>query len=450
MFDVPPTRGRGTLAVRPRHFAALVLWLAGFVAGPAIHADAIATWSRIAAETINAPAGTFPAVTDEEKRPIYSADLATVHVAIYDAVNAIVGGHAPYAIRPVARTHGASAAAAAGAAACRVLVGLFPNRSPRYDAACASYLPSSSGDTATLRGIAVGVEVAEGILALRANDGRMTPATYDITDTPAGRFVPAPLTTTPVNVFQQYVRPFALRSAEQFRAPGPPRLDSPRYTADFAEVQRLGGAASSERTATQAEIARFHTEPPPAFWPRNLRQFARDDRPLADNARLFAMLWVAHADASTACFESKYHFDFWRPRTAIPRANEDGNAATSTDATWTSFLPTPNHPDYPAAHSCVGAATAEILRTFFRNKHLTFDMDSNAFLTVPGDGTVHVHRYSTTDELVTELSLARIYAGIHFRTATRDGAKLGRDVAKWVTQRFFRARSGHHDGGRDD
>lgn len=429
-------RARSTIAWFAMYVVAITSTLAA-------QADAIATWNRIAADTINTPAGTFPAITDEEKRPIYSADLASVNVAMYDAVNAIVRSHTPYAIRPHATTRGASPEAAAGAAACRVLYGLYPSRAPRYEAACAPFLANSPGTQATLLGIAVGVEVGDGILQLRASDGRMTPATYDTSDAATGRFVPFPLTNTPVNVFQRFVRPFALRSADQFRAPGPPALGSPRYAADHDEVRRLGGAVSNERTAIQAEIARFHTEPPPVFWPRNLRQFSRNDRALADNARLLAALWVAHADASTACFESKYHYNFWRPRTAIPRADEDGNAATLADSTWTSFMPTPNHPDYPAAHSCVGAATAEILRTFLGNKHLHFSMDSNAFLAV--DNTVHVHTYASTDELVADLSVARIYAGIHFRTATRDGARLGRDVAKWVTQRFFQPLPRRHE-----
>ena len=190
---------------------------------------------------------------------------------------------------------------------------------------------------------------------------------------------------------------------------------------------------SALRSAAQTEVARFHTEPPPTAWPRNSRQFATSHPHLADNARLMALIWVAQADALIACFESKYHFAFWRPASAKAFADTDANAATAVDANWTPVVPTPNHPEYPAAHSCQSAAAVEAVRGFFGTNQVRFNLDS----TVPG--TI-VHRFTTTDEMVNEVQAARIHGGMHFRTATEHGAALGVKVARWVAAHHFQKR----------
>jgi hypothetical protein len=402
--------------------AALLIAAAG---GPA-QADAIAQWNAIAADTITPPPGVvYPAVTPEELRPIYSTDLATLHVAMYDAVNAIAGGYEGFAVSPTSPTAGASAEAAAGAAACRVLQGLFPNRAPQYATPCLPYQATSQGSEATLRGIAVGIEVANGVLALRSNDGRTTNVVY-VPGSEPGDF----RGVNPVNTFGPFVRPFTLRSPAQFRADGPPALGSATYAADFNEVKRLGASGSIVRSPEQEEIARFHTEPPPRFWPRNLRPFISDGRSLLENARLTAMVWVAQSDVTVACFESKYEYEFWRPQTAIPLAETDGNDATTDDDGWTPVVPTPNHPEYPAAHACAAGAAAEVLRSFFGTKKLGFAFSS----TVTGTE----HAFASTDDMVKELQVARIYGGMHFRTSTVHGKVLGTKVGRWVSTRYFR------------
>jgi hypothetical protein len=358
-------------------------------------------------------------------RPIYSTDLATLHVAMYDAVNAIAGGYEAFAVSPTSPTAGASAEAAAGAAACRVLQGLFPNRAPQYATPCLPYQATSQGSEATLRGIAVGIEVANGVLALRSNDGRTTNVVY-VPGSEPGDF----RGVNPVNTFGPFVRPFTLRSPAQFRADGPPALGSATYAADFNEVKRLGASGSIVRSPEQEEIARFHTEPPPRFWPRNLRPFISDGRSLLENARLTAMVWVAQSDVTVACFESKYEYEFWRPQTAIPLAETDGNDATTDDDGWTPVVPTPNHPEYPAAHACAAGAAAEVLRSFFGTKKLGFAFSS----TVTGTE----HAFASTDDMVKELQVARIYGGMHFRTSTVHGKVLGTKVGRWVSTRYFR------------
>ncbi len=392
------------------------------VVGP----NAVSQWNEIATTTINLPASATG--TPEEQRPNTTVDLATVHVAIYDALVAITGTHRPFAVTPTAAAAGASQEAAAGAAAYRVLLGLFPSRSASYQAAYDTFVAGLPDGTAKTRGLALGAEVAAGILALRANDGRSVALAPYVPGTGPGQF----RGVNPVGRPNPFIRPFALTSMAQFRVPGPPSLTSAEYAADVNETKALGSTASSTRTAEQTEIARFHTQAPPTFWPTNVRSFAMTERSLADHARLMAMVWVAQADAQNACFESKYFFQFWRPSSAITLADGDGNDATTVDAAWAPVVATPNHPEYPAAHSCLSAATSTVLRAFYRTPNVTFDMSS----TVTGT----TRRYTSTAALVDEIRIARIAGGMHFRRATVDGATLGTSVADWVLTKHFQPR----------
>jgi hypothetical protein len=307
--------------------------------------------------------------------------------------------HQPYAVRPSAPAAGASPEAAAGAAAYGVLKGLFPSRGASYEAAWSRFVASLPDDAGRQLGLAAGAEVAAGMLAARANDGRSVVLAPYAPGSGAGQF----RGEAPVNRFLPFVKPFVVRSHAQFRAPPPPALTSAAYAADLNETRALGSAASTTRTAEQTEIARFNTEPPPAFWTRNLRQFAMTDGSLAEHVRLTAMLWAAHADATSTCFESKYHYNAWRPVSAITLADTDGNDATAADAAWTPVVPTPNHPEYPAAHGCVAGATAAVLREFYRTNDVRFEFDSAVI------GTRR--RFATAAALVDELALARIAGG---------------------------------------
>jgi PAP2 superfamily len=401
--------------------------LAAFVP-VAAGADVITLFDEVAELTVTPIGVTYPAVTPEEIRTVYANDLATVHVAMYDAVVAIRGGYEPFAVVPTSPTAGASANAAAAAAACGVLRGLFPNRAPQYEPACQSYVGALPDGNAKTRGLAVGAEVAQGTLALRANDGRSTAVTY-VPGSDPGDF----RGINPALPFAPFMRPFALTSASQFRAEGPPDLTSFDYAKDLNEVQVLGSAASLVRTAKQTDLARFHTEAPPRFWPRNVRRLASDHRGVVENARLMALLWVAQADATVACFDSKYHFDFWRPLSAIPLADTDGNPATVADPAWTPVVPTPNHPEYPAAHACNAAAVAEGIERYFGTSKVSFVIDS----AVAGLATP-VIRYKNTADFVRDVQNARIYGGMHYRSATDDGATQGARVARFIVKNYFK------------
>jgi hypothetical protein len=395
-----------------------------FTNGVATTTNPVAYWNRIASDTINQPA--TPTVgTPEERRPHGQVDLATTHVAIYDAVIAIAGTHMPFATSPTSDPAGASQEAAVAAAAYGVLKALFPSRSAQYQDAYDSFVASIPAGTAKTRGLAVGAEVASKVVALRANDGRSTVATYT-PGTGPGEF----RGVNPINTHVPYMRPFTLTSAAQFRLPQPPSLGSSAYAADLAEVQALGSATSTQRTAAQLEAARFHTENPGIFLSRNYRSFAMDSRSIADNARLMAMLWVTHGDVGIACFESKYFYNYWRPTSAITLADSDGNPATMADAAWTPVVPTPNHPEYPSAHMCHQGAAAVILREFFGTNQVSFSFSSTV--------TSTVRNYTTPDDMLTEITLARITGGMHIRTSNVQGGVLGTNVANWIVANHFK------------
>jgi hypothetical protein len=416
-------KGRGTRGLR-----AGCLALLGVVAPLTAGADVIALFDEVADITVTPPGITYPAVTPEELRTVYANDMAAVHIAMYDAVVSIRGGYEPFATTPASPTTGASTNAAAAAAACGVLRGLFPSRAPQYEPACASYINALPDNGAKAKGLAVGNEVALGTLAFRANDGRSTVVTYTPGSDP-GDF----RGTNPALPFGPFIRPIALESVSQFRAEGPPDLTSFDYVLDFNEVKSLGSAASVKRTAAQTDLARFHTEPPPRFWTRNMRRFATDGRSVLEHARLMAMLWIAQADATNACFDSKYHFEFWRPTSAIQLAGTDGNPATAEDAGWAPVVPTPNHPEYPAAHACNAAAVATILERYFGSQEVAFTIDS----LVTGLTTPSFH-YLKTGDFVKDVKNARIYGGMHYRNSVNDGATLGTRVGNYIARNYFR------------
>jgi PAP2 superfamily. len=389
-------------------------------------ADVIADFNAVAARTATPPVA-YPAVTAEEKRTLSFVDLATVHLAMYDAVVAIEGHYKAYAITPVSPSQGASPSAAAGAAACTVLHGLFPNRVSQYQADCAPYQPGASGDDRTAKGIALGVEVGQKMLLERANDGRNTPQDY-VPGGGVGRFEPA-APGNPVWHYAPNMRAFTLATTAQFRADGPPALSSASYAEAYAEVSKYGRAGGTTLSPAQYDNAQFHSENPNLFWPRATRVFL--DRPtLVENARLGALLQLAIGDTILGCFDSKYHFNTWRPRTAIPSADADGNAATVADAGWTPLATSPNHPEYPSGHTCIAGAVAEVVKSYHGTPQVPFTWSS----TVTGTS----HEYASVHEMIREIKDARVHGGMHFRFSNDDGATLGRRTAQWVVKNYLR------------
>lgn len=389
--------------------------------------NVVAYWHDVGAATVNATAAS--ATTPEEQRPTFQADMATMHLAIYDAISAIDGRYKPFLVTPVTASAGASADAAASAAAYGVLRALFPNRSAQYQAAYDSYLATIANGEAKTRGLALGAEVAAAMVANRANDGRSIALATYVPGSAPGKF----RGLNPISRFFPTIRPFTLTSVAQFRPAAPPALDSAVYASDLNEVKELGGAVSARRTADQLETARFHTEAPPVFLTRNFGRFARTTTDTANAARLMAIIYTGYADAINACFEAKYFYESWRPLSAIPLADTDNNPMTVADPGWTPIVPTPNHPEYPAAHSCTAGALGELLRQYYGTENVTYTFNS----TVTGT----TRTYTTTGALAEESKVARIYGGMHFRYSTAAGAELGKQVANWTMQHAFGTRN---------
>ncbi|HKU13851.1 MAG TPA: vanadium-dependent haloperoxidase, partial [Steroidobacteraceae bacterium] len=396
-----------------RHCVRLGLLVALAVTSAEIKADVVADWDRVASDVLvaNPAAHSF-------------VHLAIAHVAIYDAVNAIDGRYSVYAIRPQADTQGASREAAAAAAGYFLLSTLFPNQQGMLDSAYSASLAAIPDGAAETKGIAVGKEVAEKVIALRANDGRNAVVPYVFGSGPGVYQATPPAFGQPITPYLRFVTPFALQRPDQFRAYGPPDVTSARYAADLSTVHELGSATSTKRSAAQTEIGRFHTEPPFVFWSRNLRNVALErNLDTAQSARLFAMLHVALADSLIGCWDSKYYYNSWRPITAIAAADTDGNPATSADAAWTPLATTPPHPEYPAAHGCSAGAVVEALNGFFGTNKVKMTFTS----TVPGSVP---HVFKRTEEISDEIAAARVYGGMHFPTSARHGVELGRKVGK--------------------
>lgn len=204
---------------------------------------------------------------------------------------------------------------------------------------------------------------------------------------------------------------------------------SAAYAADFNEITAMGGAVSTSRTPAQFDVVRFHSEPPQVYLSRNFGKFARTTDNAADAARLMATIWVGFADAIDACFEAKYFYQAWRPQSAVPLADSATNPATAPDPAWRPSAPTPNHPEYPAAHSCTAGAPGEVLRRYYGTDQVRYTFDSKV------TGTTRT--YATTDALTEESLWARVHGGMHLRYSTTAGALLGKQAAGLVLDHHF-------------
>ncbi|HEX2041638.1 MAG TPA: vanadium-dependent haloperoxidase [Acidimicrobiales bacterium] len=381
--------------------------------------QAVIEWSTEAQRAIVGGAGKSP--------PEAAVLMGIVHAAVYDTVVAIEGGARPYAIRPTVPT-GASAEAATAAAAHRVLVGLLPAQRSTLDANYAAYLSRLPDDDARTGGVAVGEEVAAGILALRADDGRDDVVPYIQAPPGPGVYEPtAPFPPVGTNIGG--ITPLTLPRADLFRPPGPPELTSDRYARDVNEVAARGGTPPTHTPMERATVRVWADHGIP-LWNRTLFRVI-DDRDLSrlEAARLLVMAHASGADAMIGCFHAKYHHLFWRPVHAIRRADTDGNDATQANPSWTPVLGTPNHPEYPAAHNCHSTAVATAIAQFFGTEEVAITVDS----VITGE----VRTFDRLSEAVTDVVEARILGGVHFRSSAQDGAALGTDIARFATTTQF-------------
>jgi hypothetical protein len=383
---------------------------------------AVLEWNQHATDSLIGNAGQAPGVA--------AIHLAMVHAAVYDAVNAIDRGHDPYLAAPAARRWYSTDAAAA-AAAHRVLASVLPTQQSHLDELYAASLAAIPDGRAEDGGVAVGEATAATTLSARADDGRFGPFRFTAGTAP-GQWRPTPPSfATDPNAWVSQVTPFLLERPDQFRSQGPNALTSTRYARDLAEVREVGSATSTSRTADQTDTARFWVENGAATWSRITRSLSAE-RHLdnTDNALLFARVYLTGADAAIACFNDKAHWGTWRPITAIREADTDGNPATVADPGWTPLIATPPFPEHPSGHGCMSGSIASTLRSYFGSDRVRFSATSAT------SGTTRT--FTGFSDALDEVVDARVWAGIHFRTADEQGATIGAQVAHWSRTHYFR------------
>ena len=336
-------------------------------------ADVVTQWNTAALTAIR---------SNRTPPPIASRALAMLHVSMFDAVNGIGRSYEPFFVREMLRGSG-SEEAAASAAAHKVLVSLFPASEAVFDDLHAATLAAIKDRPLKERGIAWGESVAEQILAWRANDNADATIPAPAGEGP-GVWIPTPPAFAPYLLPQWgHVAPFAMPAGSHFRPLGPPALESAEYANDFAEVKAFGALTGSARTPEQDQIALFWadgagTETPAGHW-NSIAQGVAAERShtVIENARLFALLNVAMADAAICAWDAKYTFNSWRPVTAIRNGDTDGNPATAADPAWSSFVGTPPFPDYVSGHSTFSGAAARVLARFYRTDAIAFTTGSD-------------------------------------------------------------------------
>jgi hypothetical protein len=384
--------------------------------------DAVMEWNRIAL-TATATAGQAPVPQIRS--------MTIIHVSVHDAVNTVTGKHPTYLAAGPAPA-GASAEAAAIAAAHRALVTLFPFQSSALDAARAASLAARSLTEADA-GIGVGESAAAAILAVRSSDGAAQ-AQFPYTAPGAGT-AGVWVTIGPPALLPGWgnVTPWILQSGSQFRPDGPPALSSGRYARDYREVQALGSLNSATRTAEQTNIARFWLAPPTPIWNGVARQIiAARGLDVSDSAKVLALMYLASSDGAVACWDAKYTFNFWRPMAAIRSGDRDGNDATVGDGDWQPMVTTPPHPEYLSGHTTNSSAMATILGFLFG------DNPGVPIVAISPTNPGFPRHWTTFSDGVDEVIDARIYAGIHYRTSDEEGARVGRQVARFVINHALR------------
>ena len=377
-------------------------------------------WNEIAVTTIGAQPP-FPS----------TRYMATVQVAVFEAVNAITGDYEPY-LGTISAPWGASTEAAAVAAAHGVLKAFFPTQGAVLDQQRADSLATIPDGQAKNDGIAVGEAAAAAMVANRTNDGSSPAEFYTPSTSNPYEWQPTP--GCPRGAFKHWpnVKPFGIESSSQFRADPPPKLTSGAYARDYNEVQAVGEINSTLRPQDRADVARLYAAQPPHYgWNSVLRQIAstrHDD--ISRTARTAAVMNMSLSDAHITVFESKYFYRTWRPVTAIPRGDEDGNPRTASSP-FTPYIATPCFPGYPSAHGAGGGAAREVLeRAYGRHGYLITMSHPNA----PG---IVIH-YTDLRAITDDVSDARVFGGIHFRYDQDAGERQGRDIGRYNDHKSLR------------
>jgi hypothetical protein len=351
--------------------------------------------------------------------------MALAQNAVYEAVNAITAGY-PRDRVDLGSAQGASVEAAVAAASRAVLLHEAPALKEKIEAAYARALAPIAAGEARAKGIVFGERAAADVLTKHSHD--LDPIEpYRPAGSP-GLYVP---TTIPTGWSLGQHRPWFMKSAAQFRPGPPPALKSQLWARDYNEIKAVGSATSTVRTAEQTEIVKFWATALPDVHVGLTRSIATaPGRDVTRNARLYAAVTAALNETETSVFEAKYHYLFWRPITAIRNGDRDGNPATERDADWVPLIATPMQPEYPCAHCMLATAVTTVLRAEAGGKSaLNLSTTSN---TAPGV----TRRWTSTDAVVQEVSMARIWGGVHYRTSTKVGNHMGEQVGELVARAY--------------
>ncbi|HEX5222165.1 MAG TPA: vanadium-dependent haloperoxidase [Verrucomicrobiae bacterium] len=403
------------------------LTIAGLIAASTIKADEVTDWNAIMQTTVAAG-----------NANVQARSGAIVQLAVFEAVNSIVGDYEPY-LEIITTPAGASPNAAAIAAAYTALAALYPASNAVLSASQTVSLAQLPDGPDKDAGIEVGQAAALAMLALRLNDGAAGAQGVPYTPgTNPGDWQPAPPTFT---VASQpgwgLVMPFGLDSGSQFRLPPPPPIDSGRYALDYNEIKLVGNinAGPDIRPQDRTDVARFFSVSSPVqAWNQAARQVsAAQGKTLSENARIFALVAMAICDASIATYETKYFYNTWRPTMAIRGGDLDGNHKTEPDAGWFPLITTPAFPSYPSAHATLSAAARTVLERVFGKHNLAITLTSPR---APGI----VLNYTQWKQICNDIDDARIYGGIHFRFEQEAGGHQGQDVGHYILDNHLRPR----------
>ena len=396
----------------------------------AARADVVLDWNKIAVNT---------AVANHQNPFAQARYAAIVQLAVFEAVNAITGEYQPY-LGTITAPPGASAEAAAIEAAYQVLSTYFPASQATLDADRTNSLASIPDGQAKIDGIATGDAAAAALIALRANDGSFPPQFKVPGPAIPGEWQATP--SCPINkngvavgtgFHWQYVTPFGIPSAGNFLLGPPPELTSNEYAKAYNEVMTVGSANSTERPQDRANVALFYaaSSPTQVFNQAAVQVAQQKGGSLSENARTLALINTAMSDSLVASFLNKYHYNFWRPETAIHAGDTDGNPKTEPDPSWVPFIVTPCFPSYPSNHGSAGNGAAEVLRRLYG------EAGHSIMLTNPAVPTITL-QYTSFKQITDDISDARVYGGIHFRTDQEAGADLGRAIGTAVYKNNLR------------
>lgn len=406
------------LTSRPNAPALLLSLVAAVLFAAPVRGDPIGSWNTTA-DLIAAEKNTGTAE--------HGRGLAILHLSMFEAVNAIEQRYTPYKLK-LSAARSASKEAAAAAAGYHALLLIYPDQQPRLDAALAKLLAGIPEGEPRAMGLELGKQAATQMTALQANDGSDATESYRYVTQP-GVYVPtAIVASSTVGGWT----PWVMKSGSQLRPAPPPALHSETWTRDVNEVREMGARNSSRRTAEQTNVARFwFLTGARSYNPIVQQVAAAKNLDIVDNARLFALVAMAGIDAYIAVFDAKYHYNFWRPITAIRNADLTGNKATPRDPTWQPLGTTPMHPEYPCAHCITSGAVSAVL------EGVLGEIAGAVTLTSPTAPGV-TRRWTRLQDYRDEVASARTYGGFHYRFSNAAGTGMGTQIGKMAVANQLR------------